>query len=66
LRAREFLLGLSSAYGPRAIKGLRREVRQQARDILRHYPMWFDLGRADGFDQKAALEWANEDEAPHG
>lgn len=64
LRARELLIGLSSPYGANGIKGIRGEVRRQARDILRHFPFWFDLGRADCFDQQEAMKWANQNEEP--
>jgi hypothetical protein len=53
IRAREFLLRLCSPYGG-GIKRIPREVRQEARRLLRHYPGWFDLGRADAFDTDAA------------
>lgn len=42
VRAREFLIRLTSPYGG-GIKGVRKEIRSQARDILRHYPSLFDL-----------------------
>lgn len=44
-RAREFLLRLSSPYGEDGIKGIKKEVRQEARDILRHFPLRCELGR---------------------
>ena len=30
-----------------------------ARRLLRHYPAWFDLGRADAFDADAARQQGN-------
>ena len=53
LNTHSFLVRLASPYGG-GIKGIRKEVRQEARRLLRHYPHWFDLGRADAFDQHAA------------
>jgi hypothetical protein len=61
LRAKAFLTRLSSAYIPDGIKGIRREVRQEAREILRHFPLWFDLGRADCWDGEAAMKFAQEE-----
>jgi hypothetical protein len=58
IRASQFLARLSSPYGG-GIKGIPRAVRQEARAILRHYPMWFDLGRRDAFDAAAAMECGN-------
>jgi hypothetical protein len=55
LSVREFLMRLASPYGG-GIKGIRREVREEARRLLRHYPGWFDLGRDDAFDAKAAMQ----------
>lgn len=43
--AREFLIRLSSPYGENGIKGIRGEVRREARDILRHFPLRCELGR---------------------
>jgi len=55
---------LSNAYQPDGIKGVKREVRQEARDILRHYPNWFDIGRADCWDEAEAKRCGEEDEVP--
>ena len=62
LTARDFLRRLSSAYQPDGIKGIRREVRQEARRILRHYPLWCDIGRADCWDEAEAIRYGNGDE----
>lgn len=63
LRAKDFLTRLSSAYLPNGLKGIRSEVRQEARDILRHFPHWFDIGRADCWDESEAMRCGNEDES---
>jgi len=64
LRARNFLVRLSNVYVEGGIKGIRREVRQEARGVLRHFPHWFDMGRADCWDEQAAMLWANEEDKP--
>lgn len=56
--ARKFLLRLCTPYGD-GYKKIPKAVRDEARRILRHYPGWFDLGRADAFDAKTAMEIAN-------
>ena len=61
IRTQDFLLRLASPYEG-GIKGIRREVREEARRLLRHYPHWFDLGRADAFDPEAASRIASQDE----
>ena len=63
LSARDFLRRLSSVYQPDGIKGIRSEIRQEARDILRHYPHWFDIGRADCWDEEEAKRCGDEDES---
>lgn len=62
LTAGDFLRRLSSVYQPDGIKGIRREVRQEARRILRHFPLWCDIGRADCWDEAEALRYGNGDE----
>lgn len=57
LEARKFLLRLSSAYIPDGIKGVRSEVRQEARRILRHYPVAFEIVMPQSFDERAVEEW---------
>ena len=59
-RAKDFLMRLCTPYGG-GIKGIRREVRDEARRILRHYPHWFDLGRADAFDADAAMRYGEQE-----
>lgn len=55
--ARMFLTRLSSSHG---IKGIPKAVREEARQILRHYPFWFDLGRKGSWDEKEAIRIAEE------
>lgn len=43
IAAHDFLLRLSSPYVPDGIKGVRKEIREEARRLLRHYPQPFDL-----------------------
>ncbi len=57
IRAREFLLRLSNVYVPNGIKGIRSEVRQEARSILRHFPSGFDLTSQGAFDAAAVDAW---------
>ena len=61
LSTQDFLLRLASPHEG-GIKGIRREVREEARRLLRHYPLWFDLGRADAFDAEAASRIGIQDE----
>ncbi len=61
LSTQAFLLRLASPHEG-GIKGIRREVREEARRLLRHYPHWFDLTRPDSFDAEAAKRIANADE----
>ena len=48
LAAREFLLRLASPHND-GIKGVRQDVRAEARRLLRHYPTWLDMGREECF-----------------
>ena len=61
IRAREFLLRLAMPRG--GIKRVPRPVRDEARRLLRHYPGWFDLGRADAFDAATASREGLESDA---
>jgi hypothetical protein len=61
IRTQEFLLRLASPYNG-GIKGVTKPVREEARRLLRHYPHWFDLGRADAFDTEAASRIGIQDE----
>ena len=65
IRARDFLLRLCSPYGG-GVKRVPAQVRQEARRLLRHYPGWYDLGRADAFDADAAREEGDTDAATDG
>ncbi len=60
LSARDFLRRLSNAYQPDGIKGIRSEIRREARAILRHYPYWWDIGRADCWDEEEAQKCGDE------
>ena len=60
IRTQDFLLRLASPY--QGIKRVPKAVREEARRLLRHYPHWFDLGRADSFDTDAAKRIASQDE----
>lgn len=59
IAAKKFLIRLSTSKG---IKGIPKSVREEARLILRHYPFWFDLNRKDSFDEKTAMEIAEQEE----
>lgn len=63
MSARDFLRRLSNVYQPDGIKGVRSEIRREARAILRHFPHWFDIGRADCWDEDEAKRCGDEDEA---
>ena len=62
IRAREFLLRLASPHGG-GLKRIPREVREEARRVLRHYPGWYDLARADAFDAATASRAGLESDA---
>jgi hypothetical protein len=57
LRAREFLVRLSNVYVPGGIKGIKREVREEARRVFRHFPAGYELTDPRSFDEKAVDEW---------
>ena len=63
LSAREFLFRLASPYNG-GLKGIKQHVRLEARNILRHYPNWFDLGRQDSFDMEVAEQIGLESDRP--
>lgn len=46
ISVREFLFRLSSPYVENGIKGIRKEVRNEALRLLRHYPGNYDLHQA--------------------
>lgn len=62
LNARDFLDRLSDSRKSRGIKFIPKTVRDEAREILRHFPFWFDLNRKDSFDEKTAIEIAEREE----
>lgn len=59
-RTRDFLHRLASPYAG-GIKGIPKAVREEARRLARHYPHWFDLGRADAFDEQAAARYGEQE-----
>jgi hypothetical protein len=63
LNTHDFLLRLATPYGG-GLKRIPKEVRAEARRLLRHYPHWFDLGRADCWDTAEAERIANRETAP--
>lgn len=63
LSTHDFLLRLATPYGG-GLKRIPKDVRDEARRLLRHYPHWFDLGRADCWDPTEALRRANREETP--
>ena len=63
-RARDFLRRLASPYCG-GIKGVRKDIREEARRILRHYPAWFDIGRADAFEEAAAMRYGEQEGSEH-
>ncbi len=60
LETGDFLRRLASPHGD-GIKGVKAEVREEARRLLRHYPAFADLMRDDSFDAEVAerygLKW---------
>lgn len=56
LETMEFLRRLATPYGD-GIKGVRVEVREQARRLLRHYPRGYDLAIPGSFDETTVREW---------
>lgn len=63
LNTHGFLLRLATPYGG-GLKRIPKDVRAEARRLLRHYPHWFDLGRADCWDTNEARRLANREETP--
>lgn len=62
LAAKKFLLRLSNSRAENGIKAIPKSVREEARAILRHYPFWFDLNRKDAFDEKTAIQIAEQED----
>jgi hypothetical protein len=56
INAGEFLRRLASPYGG-GIKGVRKEIREEARSLLRHYPLTVDLLRPDAWCSDTAREF---------
>lgn len=62
LVAREFLVRVSSAYVEQGFKGIKRDIRDEAARILRHFPEAVDLYSAgkespEVFDHETAWRW---------
>lgn len=65
LVAREFLVRLSSPYVEQGIKGIKKEVREEVRRILRHFPSVVDIYTAgkecpNVFDRETAERWMSQ------
>lgn len=60
IRAHSFLVRLSSPYLPDGIKKIPKDVREEARRILRHYPHPMDFRRPDQFDPETIEEYYEE------
>lgn len=63
LAARKFLLRIANASVEGGIKKIPSSVREEARSILRHFPLWYDLGRKDCWDEHEAMRIAEADDA---
>jgi hypothetical protein len=61
INTQDFLLRLASPYGG-GLKRIPKNVRDEARRLLRHYPHSFDLSRADCWDPLEALRRANREQ----
>ena len=59
LATRDFLQSLAVSYG--GVKNVPADVRGHARRLLKHFPLWFDLGRQDAFDAEAAQRIADKE-----
>lgn len=67
LNVREFLVRLLSPYVENGLKRIPKEVRKEARDLLKHFPNAVDIYCAgmdcpDVFDDKEAIAWVRERE----
>lgn len=62
LRTRQFLTRLSTPYGG-GIKGVKRDVREEARRLLRHYPGVWEMQAAS--DALPEIFWLQPSEVPH-
>lgn len=63
LHAKDFLLRLATPYGG-GLKRIPKEVRREARRLLRHYPSWHDLTLPGQFDADAARGFVIREETP--
>jgi hypothetical protein len=62
LRTRQFLLRLSTPYGG-GIKGVKKEVREEARRLLRHYPGVWEMQQAS--EALPDVFWLQPNEVPY-
>lgn len=60
IRAHSFLVRISSPYMPDGYKRIPKEVREEARRILRHYPHAGDYLRPEQFDEETIDEYYEE------
>lgn len=60
LEARRFLERIAYVHSPGGIKGVRGEVRAEARGILRHFPLPFDICVPEYFSEKEVDAWMQE------
>lgn len=65
INVHQFLLNLCSAHGPTGIKRIPKEVRLEARRLLKHFPQPYDIHAAakcapDVFDQQEILRYDEE------
>jgi hypothetical protein len=61
LEAKRFLARLANPRREDGIKKIPKEVRLEASAVLRHFPEWFDIGRADCWDEQEAIRFAEEE-----
>lgn len=63
LNAHEFLLRLATPHGG-GLKRIPKDVRAEARRLLRHYPSWVNFIIPGQFDPDAARGFAERETAP--
>jgi len=63
LNTHQFLVRLATPYGG-GLKRIPKDVRVEARRLLRHYPSWLDFTILGQFDPDAARAFAKREEAP--
>jgi Tfp pilus assembly protein PilP len=60
MEARRLLERIAYVYSPGGIKGIRGEVRAEARGILRHFPLPFEICVPEYFSEKEVDAWMKE------